>query len=269
MFKAYTVGRPFGVEIRLHGTLMLLLGLVTIGTLISSGVGAMLSTAMMLAFLIVSVTLHELGHIGAASLFGIGTTGVTLYPFGGIARLERDAKTPLEELVVALAGPAVNVVLAGLAAIPLFLLGPVEPVMTFIGVNVVLALFNLVPAYPMDGGRVLRGALWTFIGRHRGTRLAARFGQVFAVIFALLGLFWSPMLLLIGGLIFFQASGELKRLDLLKQVREQAARPQPELDAWGRPRAFRHRPRVLDEQPGGSSFTADRWEELRRHARRS
>ena len=115
MFKAYTVGRPFGVEVKLHSTLLFLLGLVALSSLFSAGLTAALGTALTLTFVVLCVTLHELGHIGAARLFGIGTTGVTLYPFGGIARLDREAKTPTEEIVVALAGPAVNVVLAGLA----------------------------------------------------------------------------------------------------------------------------------------------------------
>ena len=125
----------------------------------------------------------------------------------------------------------------------------------------VLALFNLVPAYPMDGGRVLRGALWSFIGRTRGTRLAARFGQVFAVLFALVGLFYSPMLLLIGGLIFFQASGELKRIDMQLEMRRQAA----EQVGWGG--VFQQR--EVDPRALRSKLTTDRWEDLRRHARRS
>jgi Zn-dependent protease len=185
--------------------------------LISSGLAAALATLMTIGMLALSVTLHELGHIGAARVFGIGTTGITLYPFGGIARLTREARTSTEEVVVALAGPAVNVLLAGLAVIPLLLLGPVTPVLTFLGVNVALALFNLVPAYPMDGGRVFRGVLWNWMGRVKATRYAARAGQGFAVLFGILGLFSNTMLVIIAIFIYMQASAELKRLEWERQ----------------------------------------------------
>ena len=108
MFKTYPIGKPFGVELRLHSTLVWLVGIAAVGTLISAGPAAAIATLLTILMLAVSVTLHELGHIGAARLFGIGTTGITLYPFGGIARLTRESKTSTEEVVVALAGPAVT-----------------------------------------------------------------------------------------------------------------------------------------------------------------
>lgn len=212
MFKAHRIGRLFGVEVRVHGTMLLLAALVALGSLLSAGLGGAIGSLLLIAMVFGSVTLHELGHIGASALFGGRTLGVTLYPFGGVAQLTRESRSGLEEIVVALAGPAVNFVLAGLAALPLLLLGPVEPFFAFAGVNLALGLFNLIPAFPMDGGRVLRGALWRGLGRRRATEIAARSGRWFALPFAALGLVWNPMLLLIAGFVWLQATHELHRL---------------------------------------------------------
>ncbi len=217
MFQSHDLGRVFGVQVRVHGTVFLMLALLAGTALLSSGVGAALSTVALLVMVLGSVTLHELGHIGVARLFGNRTDGITLYPIGGVAQLTRASRTATEEVLVAVAGPAVNVALAASAALPLFVLGPVlgplaEPLTTFLYVNVGLALFNLTPAYPMDGGRVLRGLLWPRVGNFKATWWAARAGQGFAVLFGLLGLVANPMLVLIAAFVFFQASGELARL---------------------------------------------------------
>jgi Zn-dependent protease len=212
MFGVYPVGRPFGVEVRLHGSMLLIAGLVLVVSLLASGVAGALASLLTLAAVFGCVTLHELGHIGAARLFGNRTDGVTLYPFGGVAALERPARGAAEEVIVAAAGPAVNVVLAGLAALPVVLLGPVEPFLTLLQVNIGLALFNLIPAFPMDGGRILRGLLWRPYGEHRATWWAARAGQAFAALFGAAGLLFSPMLMVIAVVVFLQASAELARL---------------------------------------------------------
>lgn len=214
MFRTFNLGRLLGVELRVHSTLLLLTLVVGFMSLLSGGLAAAVGAVVTLGFLFSSVTLHELGHIGAARAFGIGTTGVTLYPFGGVARLSRESRTSKEEIVVALAGPAVNLVLAALAAIPMAFLGPVSLFSHFMWINIVLAIFNLVPAYPMDGGRVLRGLLWTRLGVHDATRWAAKAGQAFAVVFGLVGLVTSPMLMVIAVFVFMQASAELARLNL-------------------------------------------------------
>lgn len=217
MFKTHDLGRVFGVQLRVHGSVFLLLALLTGMALLSSGLGAALGTAALMVMVLGSVTLHELGHIGVAHLFGNRTAGITLYPIGGVAQLARGSRTASEEVLVALAGPAVNVALAAAAALPLFTLGPLlgplaEPLATFLYVNVVLALFNLTPAYPMDGGRVLRGLLWPRIGDFKATWWAARAGQGFAALFAVVGLAANPMLVLIAAFVYFQASAELARL---------------------------------------------------------
>ena len=215
MFQAHRIGRLFGVDVRLHGTVLLMAAVLAFVSLLSGGLAGAVGTLLLLAAVFGSVTLHELGHIGASALFGGRTLGVTLYPFGGVAQLSRESRSGFEEIVVALAGPAVNFVLAGLAAIPLVVFGPtLEPFATLLGVNLALGIFNLIPAFPMDGGRVLRGALWGRLGRARATELAARGGRWFAGLFAILGLLWSPMLLVIAAFVFLQATEELARLRL-------------------------------------------------------
>lgn len=209
---SFRLGAPFGVEVRLHWTTLLLIGVVVVASSLGAGLGAGLAALLTIGVVLGSVTLHELGHIFAAARFGIRTGGVTLYPFGGVASLSRPARSATEEVVVALAGPAVNVVLAALAALPIALLGPIQPFVTLLAVNVGLALFNLIPAYPMDGGRVLRGGLWSWLGELRATRIAARAGQAMAGLFAIAGLIGNPMLLVIGIVVFGQASAELARL---------------------------------------------------------
>jgi Zn-dependent protease len=217
MFRSYKVFEIFGVEVKIHGTLAAVLAVFLGVTLVSQGVFAAGHMALLIAMIMACVTLHELGHIGAAAIFGIGTTGLTLYPIGGIARLTREARSSLEEVVVALAGPLVNVILASFASLALVLSGGGLSSLlgTMVLINVVMAVFNLVPAYPMDGGRIFRGVLWKWLGKRKATLWAARGGQIFAVLFAITGLFLGhTTLFLIGIFIYFQASAEHKRAEL-------------------------------------------------------
>ncbi|MGE0711667.1 MAG: M50 family metallopeptidase [Planctomycetota bacterium] len=214
--SAQPLGRVFGVEVRAHTSLLWFLGIGAVLLTIFSGPAALPGAALVVLGLILSVTLHELGHIGAASLFGNGTTGITLTPIGGVAELEREARSPREEVVVALAGPAVSLMLAGAAAIPLAFAGPSLIAEWFLRMNLVLALFNLIPAFPMDGGRVLRGFLWGRKGYLAASESAARTGQAVGVVMGLSGLVLSPMLIAIGIFVFWQASEELRRLRLLR-----------------------------------------------------
>jgi Zn-dependent protease/CBS domain-containing protein len=162
----------------------------------------------------------------AAKRYGVNTRDVTLWPFGGIASLERIPEKPSEELVVAIAGPMVNVVIA---AILIFLLGalldvenltriydPTVPMVDKLAVaNVFLVVFNLIPAFPMDGGRVLRALLATRMGHARATQWAAAIGQGFAVFFGILGIFsGNAMLIVIAVFVFLAASGEASHAQL-------------------------------------------------------
>jgi Zn-dependent protease len=213
MFATYSLGTLSGVEVRLHGSVFLLAIVLGLSSLLGSGLGAAVGTVAILAAVLGCVTLHELGHIAMARAFGTHTSGITLYPFGGVASLTRPAASGTEEVLVALAGPAVNLGLAAVAGIPMLFLGPIEPLLTLCMVNVGLLLFNLIPAYPMDGGRVLRGALWAFLGERRATWWAARVGQVLSVGLGLGGLYLgAPMLAVVAFVVFMQATGELRRL---------------------------------------------------------
>jgi Zn-dependent protease/CBS domain-containing protein len=185
----------------------------------SHGFEAMVAGIAFMLALFGSVLLHEFGHALTARKFGIGTRDITLLPIGGIARIERMPEKPSQELAVALAGPAVNLVI-GIVLFG-FLLGTgtwtplnelaltegslVERVML---ANISLLFFNLLPAFPMDGGRALRALLALRMDYGLATRAAATVGQVFAVVFGLAGLLMNPMLVLIAVFVWFGASQE-------------------------------------------------------------
>jgi Zn-dependent protease len=164
------IGTVRGTVIRLHLTFLLFLGWIGVSHYAQGGVQAALAGVLFIVLLFACVLLHELGHVFAARRYGIQTADVTLLPIGGVAQLERVPEKPSEELVVALAGPAVNLVIA--VALALILGGlpspdagaqVQNPGVSLLGrlawVNVTLAVFNLLPAFPMDGGRVLRAML--------------------------------------------------------------------------------------------------------------
>ncbi|MHA6324064.1 site-2 protease family protein [Roseivivax sp. CAU 1753] len=222
MTWSFPLGRLLGSEVRVHGTFLLLLVWIGASAWSIGGVTAALYNVVFILALFACVVAHEFGHALMARRFGIKTPDITLLPIGGIARLERMPERPGQEIAVALAGPAVNVVIAG----TLLLLGVVPGMgmiegTTGIGalaggllsVNILLVLFNMVPAFPMDGGRVLRGILSIFVPRLRATRVAVRIGQVFAVLFAIYGI-WSGsfMLPLIGVFIFLAGNAELAQM---------------------------------------------------------
>jgi Zn-dependent protease/CBS domain-containing protein len=208
-----------GTAVRIHITFFLLLAFYAVVGWNAGGAPGAVYLVILIALLFLCVVLHEFGHVFAARAYGIRTSDVTLLPIGGVASLERMPEKPGQEIIVALAGPAVNVVIAfGLA---LFLganldlsqmarLGqdPSSLVQDIAVANLWLALFNLIPAFPMDGGRVLRALLAIRLGYTRATRAAATIGQGLAFVFALIGLLGSPMLILIAVFIFLAASGE-------------------------------------------------------------
>ena len=165
------------------------------------------------------VTLHEFGHALTAKRFGIRTRDITLLPIGGIARAERIPKDPKQELAIALAGPVVTLLVAATLFLWLLVTNSWEPfaritvtagpfIERLMFVNLALAAFNMLPAFPMDGGRVLRALLALRMPYPRATAIAARLGQTVAFVFAMVGLFGNPVLILIGLFVWFGAAQE-------------------------------------------------------------
>lgn len=219
---SWKLGRAFGIDIFMHATFVLLLAWVALSAYLRDrDAHAMLVGVAFMLAIFGSVLLHELGHALAAKRFGIRTRDITLLPIGGVARLERMPEKPGQELLVALAGPAVNVGIAlalfGLlsaAGQPVWLdgasvLAGAAPFVTrLLWVNVTLALFNLVPAFPMDGGRALRAAL-AFGGDYvKATQVAAKLGQGIALLFGILGLLFNPILAFIALFVWIGAGAE-------------------------------------------------------------
>ncbi|HZU38616.1 MAG TPA: site-2 protease family protein [Gemmataceae bacterium] len=192
------LGRFFGIDVYLHLTFWLLPAWAFwVGLQAGGAVGGMLSVALvLLAF--GCILLHEYGHALTARYFGIPTRDITLYPLGGVARLERLGNNAWEEFLIALAGPAVNVVLALLLAGGLLLMNGTTPASStdlagdlmfeLLIANVIFVVFNLIPAFPMDGGRILRALLVPSKGYLRATEIAARTGGFFSSLFMLAGL---------------------------------------------------------------------------------
>lgn len=220
------LGRMLGIDVFLHVTFLLLLGFIAVTHWLSPGsLAAVVGGVGFFVALFVCVLLHEYGHALAARRFGIATRDITLLPIGGVARLERMPDKPIQELWVALAGPAVNVVIAAALAVGLTLTGSWEPlsalsttgggfVERLLAVNVGLVLFNMIPAFPMDGGRVLRAVLALRLEYARATRIAATIGQGLAIAFGFAGLFSNPLLLLIAAFIWIGASQEAAATDI-------------------------------------------------------
>ncbi|MFT5683701.1 MAG: Zn-dependent protease [Myxococcota bacterium] len=200
-----------GIPIRLHSSFLILAAVFIGADLVRSGLSSAAITAVFGFALFGSVLLHELGHALTARHFGILTRSITLYPFGGVAALAREPMRSAEELWIALAGPAVNGALA-LIALPLALIG-VPGAGLFAAMNLVLGVFNLIPAFPMDGGRVLRAWLSRRKGRYLATEQALNISKWFAWGFLALGIGTTSFnLLLIGGFLLFAINMERKRM---------------------------------------------------------
>jgi stage IV sporulation protein FB len=223
------LGRVLGTEIRLHLTFLLLLAWIGFSAAAQGGTAAATESVVFICLIFLCVLLHEFGHVLAARRYGIATPDITLLPIGGVARLERIPEKPAEELVVALAGPAVNVVIAALLFLLLGGLPPMEaaanmenPGHSMLGrlfwVNVTLVLFNLIPAFPMDGGRVLRALLGYRMGHRRATEVAARIGQGVALLLGFWGLVGGGPLLVFVALFVWLGAGAESHAVQLREV---------------------------------------------------
>src|ERR671913_520782 len=225
MGGSFTIGRFSGIDVRVHWTFFLLLAFFAFSGYQASGslLGALTATLTIVA-LFICVLLHEFGHSLVAQRLGLDIHSITLLPLGGVSNLESLPEKPSDEVKITLAGPLVNVVLAPIffgvgllfGAVPgipsdLFTgVGSVGQFFFYLGyLNVVLAVFNLLPAFPLDGGRILRALLATRLGALRATEISSRVGQLFAFAFFLIGLLGGNFLLaLVAVFIFFGANGE-------------------------------------------------------------
>ncbi len=236
MSWSFPIGRLFGSELRVHATFFLLLLWIGAVAWTAGGWAAAVENLLFIAALFACVVAHEYGHALMARRYGIATPDITLLPIGGMARLERMPDDPKQEIAVALAGPAVNIVIWAVlvlvfgAETNMERLAAIEdPGQGFLGrlavVNLFLVVFNMIPAFPMDGGRVFRALLSMRMGRVAATRVAARAGQVMAFLFGFLGLTsGNPLLMLIGVFVFIAASAESADVALRDVARSLMAR---------------------------------------------
>ncbi len=229
---SWRIGRIFGVDLYMHATFLLLLAWVAYVHYRANGsVAEAVQGLLFVILLFTIVVLHELGHVLTARRFGVGTRDITLLPIGGVARLERMPTEPYQELLVALAGPAVNVVLAVVCFFALIAAnGPAAFVfkdandlwstatpllLKLFFVNVSLAVFNMVPAFPMDGGRVLRAFLAMNMNYVRATQIAATIGQFLALMLGFLGLMIGhPLLAFIALFVWMGAAQEASMVQM-------------------------------------------------------
>jgi Zn-dependent protease len=241
------LGSAFGIGIYAHWTLLLLPLVVIWRNWSGGGLLPVWFLLLLVAGVFTCVVLHELGHALMARYFGIQTRDITLYPIGGVASLERLTEDPIEEIYIALAGPAVNLVIAaglvflGIPGLGIGVLMGASPVDLFgttladllvflLMSNLVLAAFNLIPAFPMDGGRVLRALLALRLGQLRATEIAAPVGMVVAGLVAvgiILGSGWNPLLIVLLGFVIFAGQRELAALRYREAQRRAAAQAVP------------------------------------------
>ena len=236
MNGSWKLGKIAGIDIKIHLTFLFIFIWIGFSTLYGGGtVSTMLTNMLLITALFLCVVLHELGHALMAKRFGIGTKDITLLPIGGVARLEKMPEDPKEELLVAAAGPLVNVMIAGLLFSGLLLIGFFSvPTNIFnnldnfwlqlLVANLILVVFNLIPAFPMDGGRVLRAILASKIDYVKATQIAAIIGRGFAVVMGIAGFFTNPWLILTALFVWSGAGAEAQSVEVKAGLKGLVAR---------------------------------------------
>jgi len=219
MSWSLNIGKVAGTVVRIHLTFVLFLAWIFAASYANGGAATAWNTLLFMLLLFLCVLLHEFGHIFTAKAFGVATPYVTLLPIGGVAQLERIPEEPGQEFLIAIAGPLVNVAITLLLV---FVAGAnlqpsaaaavdntqISIVDRLAVVNLFLAIFNLIPAFPMDGGRVLRAALASRMGYVRATEIAAAIGQFVAFALGFFGLMYNPILIFIAIFVYLAASSE-------------------------------------------------------------
>jgi len=235
MFSTLRLGRIFGIETSIHWSFWILLLWIVLSALGESGFAGAVSSCGLVVAVFFCVYLHELGHAMTARRYGIRTIDISILPIGGLARLERMPKSPVAEFWIAIAGPAVNVVIALVLS---SLLG-LQSVMTdlskteslsqslllqLVAINVGLAVFNMFPALPMDGGRILRSLLQIRMTRLQATEVSARVSRYLAGVLIVAGLIYSLSLVLVGIFVLIAGFQELM-MARLEHLRERGLQP--------------------------------------------
>jgi Zn-dependent protease len=271
MFGSLKLGKLFGIDLYLHGTFWLLPLFVLFNSL-GAGTGAVAFNLLLVFAVFGCVALHEVGHALAAAAYGIRTRDITLYPVGGVASLERMPEKPLQEVAVALAGPAVNVAIAlglllgmSVSGMPMPWEGTYDVAELFghevLIANVFLALFNLLPAFPMDGGRVLRALLSTRMTRLRATEVAVGVSTVVAAGLLAVGLFRGPLsLVAIAAVVWFLGQAELASIRIAERRREYERRAREFFEGPAEEPA----PADADAVLAARRFSGLAWDERRR-----
>lgn len=232
MLRAFKIGHLHGIDVNVHPTFGLVVAWAVWqwGFSSSRGFGAFTLGILLVTLVFTSVLLHELGHCAMARQFGIRVLDITLWPFGGVARIEQLPAEPRSEFLISVAGPATNLAIAVALLPPILLtgvlagwdslfstsdpLGSMTPatLISYLAIfNLFILVFNLLPAFPVDGGRMLRATLSPGLGRERATSIAVAAGLAFAVLFAIVGVWQlNPILIVTGLFIFFAAQAEAR-----------------------------------------------------------
>jgi stage IV sporulation protein FB len=225
------VGRLFGIELRLHVTFLLLLAFFGYISYASGGQSAVVWTLTFVCAIFACIVLHEFGHSLVAQALGVEVRSITLLPIGGVAALRRIPENPWHEIAITLAGPMMNAIIA-LVILPFsewprhFLVQSYphnmpELLGSLVAANITLFLFNFIPAFPMDGGRLLRAVLALVLPYQRATVIAATLGQGLAILSLLVGFWMSHIgLIIIGAFIFMAAEGEEKMVKIRHLLRD-------------------------------------------------
>lgn len=227
MSWSVTIARIAGVPVRIHITFVLFILWIAASSFKSEGLAAAQSSIILIILVFICVVAHEFGHIVMAQRFGVKTRDITLWPIGGVASIERIPDNPKQEMLIAAAGPMVNVVIAAM----LIFVGGISINGLFQAdfehaslmqrlalINITLVVFNLIPAFPMDGGRIFKALLATQLGGQRAIKIAVWTGQVFAFVFFAAGLFFNPVLTLIGLFVYTAGLAELQTSSIHRLV---------------------------------------------------
>ncbi|HIF97087.1 MAG TPA: hypothetical protein EYQ54_08690 [Myxococcales bacterium] len=264
--RSFRLAEYFGIEVRVHWSFVALIGGLGLWVLAETGsLQAVGQILIPIGMVFLCVVLHEYGHALTARHFGIRTRAITLLPIGGVAALERNPSSPVQELWIAAAGPAVNFLLAGLIWVFMATTGGISSGLLsgsaeastlgwLFRMNLLLGTFNLLPALPMDGGRILRASLALRMSNLKATRIASRAARGIAALMIFFGLTWGEwMLALIGGFVWRTARAELfqamarEALQARRENRFGEAAPSPDLvmektsaGEWAPPHSYRH-----------------------------